>query len=119
MVFSSFTPKYYSDIIKRTISDLNSGDYYFYLADGVSQESVENNTPKSVYDEQQIIRKLLYGTKLNSDNIIPLIRRINWSSGSVYQMYNSKNPNQETSNFYVLTSSRRVYICLDNSKGTP
>jgi hypothetical protein len=63
--------------------------------------------------------------KINSDDVRQVIRRIEWQSGNTYDMYRhnisrdnrSKTSNRTSlyeSNFYVMNSEYRVYICLNN-----
>jgi hypothetical protein len=63
--------------------------------------------------------------KISSDDVRQVIRRIEWNSGNTYDMYRhdiSRNktsrPSNRTSlyesNFYVMNSEYRVYICLNN-----
>ena len=63
--------------------------------------------------------------KINSDDVRQVIKRIDWISGNTYDMYrhdisrnNLSRPSNKTSlyesNFYVMNSEYRVYICLHN-----
>jgi len=72
----------------------------------------------------------LYGKRITSANIRRLVRRIDWASGSRYEMYRNDysvlNPAPLTNasrlydaNYYVMNSDYRVYICIENgSSGT-
>jgi hypothetical protein len=68
---------------------------------------------------------ILYGKKITSANIRRVIKRIDWISGQIYEMYRPDysvlNPSPTTgsirlydANYYVLNSDYRVYICIDN-----
>ncbi len=63
--------------------------------------------------------------RINSDDIRQVVRKIQWQSGTIYDMYRhdiSRNnlsvPSNKTSlyesNFYVMNSDYKVYICLHN-----
>jgi hypothetical protein len=67
----------------------------------------------------------LFGKKISSTNVRRLIRRIDWSQGTKYEMYRHdysiNNPSPITrstrlydSNYYVMNSEYKVYICIDN-----
>ena len=66
----------------------------------------------------------LFGKKINSANIRRVVKKHSWTSNTRYDMYRhdysvGKNPapNGQTlynTNFYVLNSDYRVYVCLDN-----
>jgi hypothetical protein len=72
----------------------------------------------------------LFGKKINSANIRRVIRKVNWTSNTRYDMYrhdysvynltpNSQSARLYDSNYYVMNSDFRVYICLYNgSSGT-
>jgi hypothetical protein len=63
--------------------------------------------------------------KIKASDVNQVIRKITWSSGTTYDMYrhdisrtNTSNPSGATSlyssNYYVINSDFRVYICLQN-----
>ena len=67
----------------------------------------------------------LYGKKVTSANVRRLVRRINWTAGSRYEMYRHDysvlKPAPITNasrlydaNYYVINSDYRVYICIEN-----
>ena len=67
----------------------------------------------------------LFGKKINSKNIRRVIRKIQWTSNTPYDMYrhdySANNPSRVTdsgrlydSNYYVINSDYNVYICIDN-----
>ena len=68
---------------------------------------------------------MMFGKKISSANIRRIIRRVDWTAGSRYEIYrNDINPNNQTpltsanrlydANYYVLNSDFKVYICIDN-----
>jgi len=67
----------------------------------------------------------LFGKKITSANIKRVIRRIDWTRGTKYEMYRPDysvvNPSPVTgamrlydANYYVLNSDYKVYICISN-----
>jgi len=63
--------------------------------------------------------------KIKASDVNQVIRKITWSSGTIYDMYrhdisrvNTSNPSGATSlysaDYYVINSDFRVYICLQN-----
>ena len=63
--------------------------------------------------------------KISADDIRPVVRKIGWASATIYDMYrhdvnrnNLSRPSNKTSlyasNYYVVNSEFRVYICLNN-----
>ncbi len=73
---------------------------------------------------------MMFGRKISSANIRRIIRRVDWVSGSKYEIYrddysaNNPSPNTKANslydaNYYVLNKDFKVYICIDNgSSGT-
>ena len=68
---------------------------------------------------------MLFGKKITTANVKRVIRRIDWTKGTRYEMYrndySANNPSPFTqssrlydSNYYVINSDYRVYICVDN-----
>ena len=66
-----------------------------------------------------------FGRKVTSSNVRRLIRKIEWSKGTKYEMYRHDysltNPSPITNssrlydaNYYVMNSEFKVYICIDN-----
>jgi hypothetical protein len=63
--------------------------------------------------------------KIAADDIRPVVRKIQWASATIYDMYrhnvnrnNLSKPSNKTSlyasNYYIVNSEFRVYICLNN-----
>jgi len=74
--------------------------------------------------EQSISNDLLYGKLITSTGVKNLIPRYNWTTNTVYSMYNQNDPNlfiAGTSNniFYVVTDAYQVYKVLNNNNGAP
>jgi hypothetical protein len=68
---------------------------------------------------------MMFGKKVTSANVKRLIRRIDWSRGTKYEMYRhdysvtNLSPITSSSrlydaNYYVMNSEYKVYICIDN-----
>jgi hypothetical protein len=68
---------------------------------------------------------MIFGKKITSVNVKRLVRRIDWTQGTRYEMYRhdysvtSPSPVTQSSrlydaNYYVMNSNYNVYICIDN-----
>ena len=83
-------------------------------------------SPIDSFDNYNDVWDTIIGLKkINSDDVRKVIRRVDWISGNTYDMYrhdvsrnNLSRPSNKTSlyesNFYVINSEYRVYICLHN-----
>jgi len=68
---------------------------------------------------------ILFGKKITSANVRRVVRKIDWVSGTQYEMYRPDYSGINSSpitgsmrlydaNYYVINSEYRVYICIDN-----
>ena len=88
-----------------------------------------NGTPNPVDNLQYLTHyrdTSLFGKKINSSNIRRVVKKHTWSANTRYDMYrhdyealSNPAPNSQTgslykTNYYVITSEFKVYICLDN-----
>ena len=89
----------------------------------------ENNSNKDPVDNLDYLshyrKTSLFGKKITSKNIRRVIRKVNWTSNKEYDMYrhdysvSNPTPNSDSSrlydsNFYVMNSDFKVYICIEN-----
>ena len=96
---------------------------------GYGRSSTWNTNPPAPIDNQSYNSHsgdvVLYGKKITASNIRRLVRRIDWTAGSRYEMYRDDysivNPSPITNasrlydaNYYVINSDYRVYICIEN-----
>ena len=87
------------------------------------------SNPPSPVDNQQYLSHYrntsLFGKKLNSSNVRRIIRKVSWTSNTKYDMYrhdysvynlspNSQSARLYDTNYYVVNSEFKVYICLYN-----
>jgi len=91
--------------------------------------SDEGETPPNPTDNLQYMSHYrdtsLFGKRVTSENIRRVVRKVEWTSNTRYEMYrhdysaNNRTPNSESlrlydSNYYVVNKDFRVYICIDN-----
>lgn len=76
--------------------------------------------------KKQIFKNMFYLKKITSNNISPVIRRINWVEGEIYDYYRDdinlydKNPDgTPVYSFYVMNQFYQVFKCLWNNDGGP
>ena len=86
------------------------------------------NTPAPIDnfdDHDNIHDTLISAKKVNSSDVLQVIRKISWTTGTIYEMYrhdydiNNTTPQTNSSslynsNFYVMNSDFRVYECIYN-----
>ena len=86
------------------------------------------NTPAPIDnfdDHDNIYDTLISAKKINSSDVLQVIRKISWTTGTIYEMYrhdydiNNTTPQTNSSslynsNFYAMNSDFRVYECIFN-----
>ena len=110
----------------------SSNSYYAWigLPDAPEFQSDWNSTPPapkdSLDDSNYYWDTMIALKKINSGAVSQVIRKISWQSGTTYDMWRNDidrdNPSQPSgsfdiydSNFYVMNSEYKVYICLFNN----
>ena len=122
--------------VKAFITSVANGDINAYVfASGVTPVSntVNESYNESVFRSQ---REMMFGRKLattgaydtiSANTMAILARRIDWSSGTVYDAYDSSDPNifESNTDFYVVSHAtiagqdKYVYKCIWNNGGQP
>ena len=119
----------------NSINDTTNNSYYVFL--GLPNSSVagfgrtsdwDTNTPNPVDNKNYMSftsDSMCFGRRVTPANTRRLIRRIDWSRGTKYEMYRhdysltNLSPIAQSSrlyetNYYVMNSEYKVYICIDN-----
>ena len=111
--------------------DTENNAFYAFIGlpnptDVVSNWDTSPPAPKDSFEQEfDYWDTMIAMKKISSVDIRQVIRKITWSSGTTYDMYrhdisrtNLAKPSNATSlyssNFYVMNSDFRVYICLQN-----
>ena len=72
-----------------------------------------NNSVAQV--EQSVYNDILYGKLLKDADITHLVPRYDWTSDTVYDVYDQNDSNLYTKEFFVVTDKYEVYKCIDNN----
>lgn len=124
----------YSAIVSKT-----SAYYYTYgqtkewptVLDPISGDVISSETLLPLPVDSQAFeietrKNMVYMKLIDSNDAAVVVRRVNWTIGTVYDMYDDYSPDNlaasgatslQTSNYYVLTPDYNVYKCLYNNKG--
>ena len=96
---------------------------------GFGRTSNFNDVPPAPIDNintnNHIGDTTLFGKRVTGKNVRRLIRRVDWTQGTRYEMYrhdysiNSRSPVTQSArlydaNYYVMNENFNVYICIDN-----
>ena len=108
-----------------------SNSYYVFIGLPNADEKASDwntNTPSPIdnFDQHDdIYDTLISAKKINSSDVLRVVPKITWSSGTIFEMYrhdysiNKLTPqtsasNLYNSNYYVMNKDFRVYICISN-----
>ena len=122
----------------ESVLDPNNSYYTFLGLTDPTNPGFGKSTswPINPIDNQQFLSHYrttsLFGKKLTSANVRRVVKKHSWAANTPYDMYrhdyraidneapNSKSGSLYKTNYYVITSEFKVYICLDNgSSGEP
>jgi len=106
-------------VVEKLIEDLQADSNNYYLGIGKSDDWNETDTaPTSITDIETTKRD--FRDNLQSIQKIASVsfvaKRYNWSSGTIYQPYRDNQTSAQNGQYYVITESNRVYICLRQGK---
>jgi hypothetical protein len=99
----------------------NDDAYYVFAAKHTAYDNGDSSVPTpsdsvgnnliSIYDD------MLFGKRVLSSDVIAMIPRYDWSSGTVYAMYDDQDANLHSKQYYACVntgSQYQVYKCLYN-----
>lgn len=101
---------FYRDVV-------NENDFFYFFV-GKTTEWPVVGTPETPLNTEsyngQTHRNMMFVKRVQTSDAVMMIRRIDWTSGTVYDHYDDKE-DLTTKDFYVLTDDMRVYKCLNNN----
>lgn len=109
---------YYS-IMNDFVSTFNTGNYYVF-GSTLTADDASINTDKSV---TTFIEKTIFGKKVDTRDVLYMIRRVTWQPNIVYEQYDD-SIDLTGKNFYVVSEPStesgdfRVFKCLSNNYGS-
>ena len=108
-------------LVEKLIEDLQADSNNYYLGIGKSDAWNETDTvPTTITDigttRREFRNNLQSIQKIASVSYVA--KRYNWASGTIYQAYNDNQTSAQNGQYYVITESNRVYICLRQGRNT-
>ena len=146
--YSQFKPLFKTAVAQAVYNEVlsNTSTYHHWIGkENTWQDYLSPFIPSSTSDvpgapqdnfryELHVRRDILTTKKITTGDVSLVIRRIDWVSGTVYDIYDdayaptagygygpaySGAGNLADANFYVLTSDYNVYKCIDNNNNAP
>ena len=115
------------------VSGISTTDNSYYVFIGLPNATSvasdwNTNTPSPIdnFDQQDdIYDTLISAKKITSNDVLRVVNKASWGSGTIYEMYrhdysiNNLSPqtsstNLYSSNYYVMNKDFRVYVCIYN-----
>jgi hypothetical protein len=119
-ILTTISQKYNS--AKQLQKDIASGNDNYYFVFGNHDPNI-TSIPSANADLYSTIsyvyNNMIAGKRISNSNILPAIRRISYTSNTVYAMYDDADINLQIKDFYAVTnegSYSHVYKCLDNNQ---
>jgi hypothetical protein len=85
-----------------------------------ANDSLPNTASDTIADKNEVWRDVIGGKKVTGNDITLVIKRVDWTTNTVYTQYDDTANNLYDANtqFYVLTSDYNVYKCLYNNNSS-
>jgi len=85
-----------------------------------ANDSLPNTASDTIADKNEVWRDVIGGKKVTGNDITLVIKRVDWTTNTVYTQYDDTANNLYGANtqFYVLTSDYNVYKCLYNNNSS-
>jgi hypothetical protein len=117
-----------------SVQDTNNSYYVFLSLPNPSavgfgrSETWDTNVPNPIDNINYLnhVRDtIIFGKRITANDVRRLIKRVDWTPGTIYEMYRhdydiyNQSPQTNSTrlydaNYYVINSDYRVYICIDN-----
>ena len=105
------TSKY---LIDKIVSDADSGKMYIAIG---SHNGISSNTINYSYNIIEDVKsKCIFGKKIKSSDISPVIKNNIWVSNTVYE---TSDDHVADDFFYILNQNNDVFKCIWNADGAP
>lgn len=117
------TSTYRADLMRRFYDDTQENEYYMFIGNDVTEVGAKITSVNSHFSQQQFMNNILFGKKVQKDEIQFMVKYYPWQQGIVFDEYDDKT-NLVDKRFYCVvgpninnTGDYRVFKCLSNNSG--
>ena len=117
------TSKLKSDHVRLFYEDLQTNDYYIFVASVADDPLTRIDAVNAQYSKIEFLEKTLFGKKVFPSDVKFMIKYYPWQKDTVYTQYDDKIDLADK-NFYAVvgptnndSGDYRVYKCLSNNNG--
>lgn len=109
--------------LRESITETDGNDYYIFA--GQHNPWDNDASPPDVTASQfgeyyNIYNNMVFGKKVTESDVLHAVRRVNWTSGTVYTQYDDR-ADITANSYYVVVDDvdgqRSYFKCLNNNKG--
>jgi len=121
-------PTYRKVLVEEFVDNItaNSSQYYAFASHPIEIEGAAPEVSNNDYDNTFTFNwNILFGKKINGNDVVPVISKNIWTTNTVYGMYdNTSNTVYSNNIFYAITEPSitgglyYIYKCIDNANGS-
>lgn len=113
MARASITPDFKKMLCDLWLSDIDSSTSTYYIGIGRSIDNDISNTLSDTRRKEYVVRHELQSIKVanQASFVVPVVE---WTENTVYNAWDDNN--NSLTNFYVINSERRVFVCVQAAK---
>lgn len=117
------TSWYKADLMRRFYEDTQDNEYYMFIGNDVTDVGAKITSVNSHYSQQRFMNHVLFGKKIDPNDIKFMIKYNPWQKGNVFDEYDDRENLTDKKFFCVVgpqlnkTGDYRVFKCIDNNGG--
>lgn len=109
--------------VDNFIADISSNAVSHYVVAAKHSAWADDNNPPATNTsvssiEHSIYTDLIFGKRIEADDVVAAVKRYDWTANTVYAMYDDIDSSLYDKQFYVMTDENNVYKCIYNNDGT-
>ena len=117
------TSWYKADLMRRFYEDTQDNEFYMLIGNDVTDVGGKITSVNSHYSQQRFLNHILFGKKIDKNDIKFMIKYNPWQEGQVFDQYDDKTDLSDKKFYCVVgpnlnkTGDYRVFKCVDNNDG--
>jgi hypothetical protein len=117
------TSWYKADLMRRFYEDTQDNEFYMLIGNDVTDVGAKITSVNSHYSQQRFLNHILFGKKIDKNDIKFMIKYNPWQEGQVFDQYDDKTDLSDKKFYCVVgpnlnkTGDYRVFKCIDNNDG--
>jgi Tfp pilus assembly protein PilW len=119
------TEPFRNDIAEDIIDSIGDSTYFIFAGYHTSYPNNDVNIVQPTDAKGMLVdtyQNMIFGKTVTNNDVIIVAQRYDWTSNTIYTMYDDQDANLFNENFYVAvnaTSTYNIFKCLYNNGNTP